>query len=391
MALALFDLQFVFEKGERHSPLQGDNMELTIDRERLLKPLQLITNTVDKKQVLPILSNILFKIEGQRLVLLGTDLEIELIKYIPLDQEIETAQLAVPAKKLHDICRALPMQAEIQFSQQGKQLLLRSGKSRFTLSLMQADEFPTLECHQGPKHVFAIPAKLLKHLFDKTYFAMAQQDVRYFLNGLFLDFHGSVVNAVATDGHRLALSTQNLDFTVNDKVSVLLPRKAVLELMKLLENSDDIIDFCIGDNYISVRSTDYCFTSKLIEGAFPEYRALIPNGTTKIATIQKDLLRDGLTRVAVLSNEKYRGAWLSFDNNRLKLQANNPDKDEAEEEIMIDYTHGLVRLGCNIMYLLDVLSIIDEEVIRVCLTDSSLLLQALSSDSEHYVVMSMRL
>jgi DNA polymerase-3 subunit beta len=366
-------------------------MELTIDRERLLKPLQLITNTVDKKQALPILSNILFKLEEQRLTLLGTDLEIELIKYINLDHAVESTQLAVPAKKLHDICRALPAQSAIHFSQQGHQLSLRSGKSRFTLSLMLSDDFPTLECERAPKHTFVLPAILLRDLFEKTHFSMAQQDVRYFLNGLFLDFYGTTVNAVATDGHRLAMSTKNLDFTVVERVSVLLPRKAVLELMKLLENSEATLDFCVGENYISVRSEDYCFTSKLIEGSFPEYRALIPKGSHKIATIQKELLRDALTRVAVLSNEKYRGAWLTFDNNRLKLQANNPDKDEAEEEVVIDYTHGLMRLGCNVTYLLDVLAVIHEEVIRVCLTESSLLIQALSSDQEYYVVMSMRL
>lgn len=367
-------------------------MQLTIDRERLLKPLQLITNTVDRKQTLPILSNILFKISEKRLTLLGTDLEIELIKYIDLHEPADmVAQLAVPAKKLHDICRALPAQAEMNFSQQGSQLLIRSGKSRFTLSLMSSEEFPTLECDTAPKHTFAIPAMLLRHLLEKTHFSMAQQDVRYFLNGLFLDFHGSLVHAVATDGHRLSMSTRSLDFSVNERVQVLLPRKAVIELMKLLENSEGIVDFQVGDNYMSVRSEDYCFTSKLIEGSFPEYRALIPKGTTKVAVIQKSILRDSLARVAVLSNEKYRGAWLSFENNRLKLQANNPDKDEAEEEIAIDYSHDPLRLGCNVTYLQEVLSVIEEDIIRICLTDSSLLIQPLSSENEHYVVMSMRL
>lgn len=366
-------------------------MELTIDRERLLKPLQLITNTVDRKQALPILSNILFKISDKRLTLLGTDLEIELIKYIELHESLEATALAVPAKKLHDICRALPAQAEMRFSQQGNQLLIRSGKSRFTLSLMSPEEFPTLECDTAPKHTFAIPAVLLRQLLANTHFSMAQQDVRYFLNGLFLDFHGTVVHAVATDGHRLSMSTRALDFTLSERVQVLLPRKAVIELMKLLENADAMVDFCVGDNYISVRSEDYCFTSKLIEGSFPEYRALIPKGTSKVATIQKSELRDALARVAVLSNEKYRGAWLTFDNNRLKLEANNPDKDEAQEELAVDYTHDPVRLGCNVTYLQEVLSVIDEEVIRVCLTETSLLIQPLSSDHEHYVVMSMRL
>lgn len=366
-------------------------MELTIDRERLLKPLQLITNTVDRKQALPILSNILFKITGDKLTLLGTDLEIELVKYVDLHEPVEATTLAIPAKKLHDICRALPNDASMLFSQQGNQLLIRSGKSRFTLSLMSPEEFPTLECDTAPKYTFSFSGLLLRQLLANTHFSMAQQDVRYFLNGLFLDFQGSVVHAVATDGHRLSMCTRALDFTVNERVQVLLPRKAVIELMKLLENSDAMVDFSIGDNYISIRSEDYRFTSKLIEGSFPEYRALIPKGTTKIATIQKEVLRDALARVAVLSNEKYRGAWLTFDQNRLKLEANNPDKDEAQEEIFIDYMHDPMRLGCNVTYLQEVLSVIAEDVIRVCLTETSLLVQPLSSDNEHYVVMSMRL
>lgn len=366
-------------------------MELTIDRERLLKPLQLITNTVDKKQAMPILSNILLKINDQKLTILGTDLEIELVKYIDLLEPVATDTLAIPAKKLHDICRALPVQAEMHFIQQGNQLSIRSGKSRFTLSLMAPEEFPTLECDTVPKHMFNIPAMLLRQLFANTYFSMAQQDVRYFLNGLLLDFQGASVHAVATDGHRLSMCTRPLDFTVNERVQVLLPRKAVIELLKLLENSDAMVDFSVGENYISVRSEDYCFTSKLIEGSFPEYRTLIPKGSTRVATIQKEVLRDALARVAVLSNEKYRGAWLTFDNNRLKMEANNPDKDEAQEEISIDYTHEPMRLGCNVTYLQEVLMVITDDVIRVCLTESSLLIQALNSDNEHYVVMSMRL
>lgn len=367
-------------------------MELTIDRERLLRPLQLITNTVDKKQALPILSNILFKISDQRLTLLGTDLEIELIKYVTLHEPISTpVELAVPAKKLHDICRTLPPQANLHFSLQSTQLLIRSGKSRFTLSLMPVTDFPTLEHDGSPKQTFSLSAEILRRLLMKTHFAIALQDVRYFLNGLFLDFYGTTVTAVATDGHRLNLSSCSLDFSIAERMSVLLPRKAVLELMKLLETADSSVDFCIGDNYVSVRADDYCFTTKLIEGSFPEYRGLIPKSSDKVAMMDKNILRDALSRVAVLSNEKYRGAWLTFENNQLILQANNPDKDEVEEEIPIDYTAVMTRLGCNVTYLQEVLSAIDEDMVRVSLAENSLLVQGLNTESESYVVMSMRL
>ncbi|MCD8525324.1 MAG: DNA polymerase III subunit beta [Gammaproteobacteria bacterium] len=364
-------------------------MQLTIDRERLLKPLQLITNAVDKKQALPILSNILLKIENDQLILLGTDLEIQLVKSISLDQATAETKIAVPAKKLHDICRALPTASDIHFVEQETQLLVRSGKSRFTLSLMSADDFPTLECEASPKYRFVLPAVLFKNILSKTHFAMSQQDVRHFLNGLFLDFFGDTLHAVAMDGHRLALSTQRLDFVVNEHVSVLLPRRAVLELMKLLEHSDATLDICIGDNYVSVQSEDYCFSTKLIEGNFPEYRALIPKSDSHPVVIQKELLRDALSRVAVLSHDKSRGVWLTFDRHSLKLNTHNSDKDEAEEEIPIEYDQAPMRLGFNLTYLLDVLSVLEEEAIRLYLMETSVLIQSLSSDKDHYLVMTM--
>jgi len=364
-------------------------MQLTIERERLLKPLQLITNTVDKKQALPILSNILLKIENAQLTLLGTDLEIQLVKSIPLDQSIVETNIAVPAKKLHDICRALPVGADIHIVEQETQLLLRSGKSRFTLSLMSVDDFPTLECEASPKYRFVLPAVLFKNILSKTHFAMSQQDVRHFLNGLFLDFFGDTLHAVAMDGHRLALSTQRLDFIVNEHVSVLLPRRAVLELMKLLEYSDAMLDLSIADNYVSVRSEDYCFSTKLIEGNFPEYRALIPKSYGNPVVIHKELLRDALSRVAVLSHDKSRGVWLTFDRHFLKLHTHNSDKDEAEEELSIEYDQAPMRLGFNLTYLLDVLSVIEEEAIRLYLMETSVLIQSLSSDKDHYIVMTM--
>lgn len=367
-------------------------MHIIIDRETLLKPLQLITNTIDKKQALPILSNILFKISEQQLTLLGTDLEIELIKYITLKDKIANpVELAVPAKKLNDICRALPQNAEMHFSLQGEQLLIRSGKSRFVLSLMSTQEFPTLDYDQKPQHTFSLPAKLLYRLFVKTYFSIALQDVRYFLNGLFIDFNTNTISAIAADGHRLAFSSLAVDLAVSQYSAVLLPRKAVLELIKLLEITDNNVDFYVGDSYVSVRTPDYCFTTKLIEASFPDYRRLIPKENQCVAIMDKNRLRDALLRVSVLSSEKYRSVWLLFEKNQLVLQANNPDKDEVEEELVIDYPGPAKRLGCNVTYVLDVLAVMDDEVIRLGLTETCLLIQGLHAESENYVVMSMYL
>lgn len=366
--------------------------ELEIQREQLLKPLQLIVAAIDKKQTLPILSSILFSIDKNQLKLTGTDLEIELVKTISLVGNDAKTQLAVPAKKLNDICRALPNDSQIRFIRQKNQLVIRSGRSRFTLSLMAAADFPTLEKSNQPLFSFAMKAVAMKTLLEKTAFSMAQQDVRYFLNGLLLDLQGSVVTAVTTDGHRLSSSMQLVDFKADERQDVLVPRKAAMELIKLLEaDSEELVEVQVGENYISVISDDFTFTSKLIDGKFPEYRPLFPKAAKNTVSIDKHVLRDALSRVAILSNEKYRGAWLNFEEGRLLLQANNPDKDEAEEELALDYSGEKIRIGCNINYILDVLAVIDGDTVLFHLTDanSSLLIEALDSSDSQYVVMPM--
>lgn len=366
--------------------------ELAIQREQLLKPLQLIVAAIDKKQTLPILSTILFRINKSELTLTGTDLEIELVKTISLTGNDEITQVAVPAKKLHDICRALPNDSQIRFIRQKNQLVMRSGRSRFTLSLMAAADFPTLEKSNQSLFSFTMKALAMKTLLEKTAFSMAQQDVRYFLNGLLLDLHAGVVTAVTTDGHRLSSSMQPIDFTGDKRQEVLVPRKAAMEMIKLLEaDSEELVQVQVGENYISLVSDDFTFTSKLIDGKFPEYRPLFPKGARNIVSIDKHVLRDALSRVAILSNEKYRGAWLNFEEGRLLLQANNPDKDEAEEELALDYSGDKIRIGCNINYILDVLSVIDSDTVLFHLTDanSSVLIEALDSSDSQYVVMPM--
>lgn len=367
-------------------------LDLKINRENLLKPLHLITSAIDKKQALPILSNILFKIKHGVLSLTGTDLEVELVKHIPLIDSADDIELAIPAKKLYDICRALPAESEIKLTQKANQLIIRSGRSRFVLSLITTTDFPTVEKTDKPLFSFTIQSTVLRRLFEKTSFSMAQQDVRYFLNGLLLDLKNGQCTAVATDGHRLSTSSQAIDFTGSGRCQVLIPRKAVLELIKLLETDlEELIQVQVAENYISVSSNDFMFTSKLIDGQFPEYQALIPKGDSSVASIAREQLKNALSRVAILSNEKCRGAWLSFNQGTLVLQANNPDKDEAEDELAIDYTGPTLRIGCNINYLLDVLSVIDSETINIHLgdTNSSVLLGSNEHQGDQYVVMPM--
>lgn len=367
-------------------------LDLRINRESLLKPLHLITSAIDRKQALPILSNILFQLKNGSLSLTGTDLEVELVKTIPLVDNSDEAELAIPAKKLYDICRALPSEAEIRLTKKDNQLVIRSGRSRFVLSLIAAADFPSVEKTDNPLFSFTIQSTVLRRLFEKTGFSMAQQDVRYFLNGLLLDLRGGQCTAVTTDGHRLSTSSQPIDFNGSDRSQVLIPRKAVLEMVKLLETDlEELIEVQVAENYISVSSSDFMFTSKLIDGQFPEYQALIPRANSNIASIERAQLKDALTRVAILSNEKGRGAWLSFANNSLVLQANNPDKDEAEDELGINYSGPEIRIGCNINYLLDVLSVVEADSVNIYLGDanSSVLIASEEHPGDQYVVMPM--
>ena len=367
-------------------------LDLRINREVLLKPLHLITSAIDKKQALPILSNILFQLDNGVLSLVGTDLEVELVKRILLIDNTDSLELAIPAKKLYDICRALPAEAEIRLSQKENQLVIRSGKSRFVLLLIAATDFPSVEKTEKPLFSFVLQSAVLRRLFDKTSFSMAQQDVRYFLNGLLLDLFDGQCTAVATDGHRLSTSAQSIDFAGAGRHQVLVPRKAVFELTKLIESDvDELLEVQVADNYISISSNDFSFTSKLIDGQFPEYRALIPKCDTNIASIDRQQLKSALARVAILSNEKCRGAWLTFCDARLVLQSNNPDKDEAEDELVIHYSGPEIRIGCNINYLIDVMNVIDADMVNIYLGDvnSSILIASDDSPGDQYVVMPM--
>jgi DNA polymerase-3 subunit beta len=367
--------------------------ELTLRREDLLKPLQQISSTIDRKQTLPILSTILFRIKDNALTLIGTDLEVELIKTIQLGDPTADAEVAIPAKKLNDICKALPSDAMLNLVRQKNQMVLTSGKSRFVLSLLSATDFPTVEKTGDDQLTVPVIASQLRRLFEKTHFAMALQDIRYFLNGLLLDIQGSRCTAVATDGHRLASMSMELTQSFPERKQVLVPRKAVLELIKLLhmDEEDLLVDVHVGENYISVQCKEFQFTSKLIDGLFPQYQSLIPSHCDKQVLVGKQAFKDALSRVAILSNEKYRGAWMTFADSKVVLRANNPDRDQAEEELAVDMQGTEVKIGCNVNYILDVLAVLDGDQVELKMNDgnSSLLLVSPGSDDGEYVVMPM--
>jgi len=369
-------------------------MNFTVSRAVLLKPLQIISGVVERRQTLPILSNVLMTVRDNTLSLTGTDLEIELIGCALLEQSAEEGAVTVAARKLLDICRALPDDAQLQVTLEGDQVVLRSGKSRFTLSTLPARDFPSLE--KTPfSNEFVIAQSHLKKLFSKVYFAMGQQDVRHYLNGALFDIDQGTIRCVATDGHRLAFTSIDGINTGENAIRVIIPRKSILELMRLLDASgQEEATLCVGDNHFRLTTHDFIFTSKLISAQYPDYNKLIPKLTNNRAIASREALKHALTRASILSNEKFRGIRLHFDQNALKIVANNPEQEEAEELVHLDYDGSGMELGFNAAYLLDVVSTLSTENIRCSFSDpnAGVLIEASdSNDSSLYVVMPMRL
>jgi DNA polymerase-3 subunit beta len=355
--------------------------------------LQIISGVVEKRQTLPILSNVLVTVSENTMSLTATDLEIELIGVVPLTGTVETGATTVSARKLLDICRALPDEAVMQLSLEGEQLILRSGGSRFVLTTLPAADFPNVE--NGPFAVqFTMSQAKLKRLIGKTHFAMGQQDVRHYLNGALFDINDGVVKCVATDGHRLAFSSSNEVNVGDTRIKVILPRKSVLELIRLLDaNNDEEINVCIGENHFRVITPDFTFTSKLINAQYPDYERLIPRAVENTAIASREALKQALVRASILSNEKFRGIRLHLDRDQLRIVANNPEQEEAEEMVALDYQGSGLEIGFNAAYLLDVVSAIATENIHWSFNDpnSGVVMEPSDKSDCLYVVMPMRL
>ena len=367
-------------------------MHFTIQREALLKPLQLVAGVVERRQTLPVLSNVLLVVEGQQLSLTGTDLEVELVGRVTLEDAAEPGEITVPARKLMDICKSLPSDAMIDIRVDDQKLLVKAGRSRFTLSTLPANDFPTVE--EGPGSLtFNLPQAKLRRLVERTSFAMAQQDVRYYLNGMLLEVQSGLLRAVATDGHRLAMCSMEAAIQQEGKHQVIVPRKGILELARLLTEQDAEVAIVLGQHHIRANTGEFTFTSKLVDGKFPDYERVLPRGGDKLVLADRQGLREAFSRTAILSNEKYRGIRLTLASGLLKIQANNPEQEEAEEEIVVDYSGGGLEIGFNVSYLLDVLGVMGTEQVRLILSDSnsSALLQEADNDDSAYVVMPMRL
>lgn len=366
-------------------------MKFSIDRDALLKPLQLVSGAVERRHNLPILANLLVEVSGHSLKLTGTDLEVELVGEVQLDGEILEGRTTVPAKKFLDIVKSLPDQVELKIEQQENRLLLRSGRSRFTLATLPAEEYPNVEAFEAELE-FTLKQGTMKSLIDATQFSMANQDVRYYLNGLLLETEGNVLRAIATDGHRLALSHRQIEAQLPEK-QVIVPRKGVLELMRSFEADDLDVTIAIGDNAIRATTATVVFTSKLVDGRFPDYRRVLPKGGDKIVIASRQQLKQALLRASILSNEKFRGVRVQLENNLIKITANNPEQEEAEEILDVEYDNAPLEIGFNVSYLLDVLNNLPADDVRITLIDgnSSALIDNHVEQDSMYVVMPMRL
>ena len=367
-------------------------MKFTISREALLKPLNLVAGVVERRQTLPILANVLMVLDGDRLALTGTDLEVELVGRVQLPVAGESGEVTIPARKLVDICKSLPEASEIEFTAQDSKVIVKSGRSRFTLSTLPAREFPNVEDSMGT-HQFTIKQGQLKRLIDRTGFAMAQQDVRYYLNGMLWELKGKQLRVVATDGHRLAMCTLPGKVSAGDDTQVILPRKGVLELARLLLEEGAEIAIVLGSNHIRATTDEFTFTSKLVDGKFPDYQRVLPRSPDKIVIGSRLELRQAFTRTAILSNEKYRGVRLKLTTDSLDIVANNPEQEEAEEAVQVTYQGDPLEVGFNVSYLLDVLGVLSGEQVKLSLSDpnSSALLEESDEGDSLYVVMPMRL
>jgi DNA polymerase-3 subunit beta len=365
-------------------------MKVSATREHLLEALQSVIGVVERRQTMPILSNVLLSARDNRLRITGTDLEVELVAAAEVTVQ-QAGDITVPGRKLLDIVRTLPDKSQVTMTREGERIVLRGGRSRFTLSTLPAAEFPVIDEIHALQTV-SIRAQDCRLLIDKTHFAMAQQDVRYYLNGTLLETNGEVLRAVATDGHRLSWCEVALEGRPRELQQIILPRKGVLELQRLLDGEGEI-EVAIGSNHVRVQIGEVRFTSKLIDGKFPEYGRVIPAQPPRVMTAARDALRAALQRTAILSNEKYRGVRLTFASGLLTVQAHNPEQEEAEDQLEVNFTGDEIEIGFNVSYLLDALAAVDTETVEVGLTDanSSCLIRAPGNVNVKYVVMPMRL
>lgn len=366
---------------------------ITVQRDVVLLPLQAVSGVVERRHTLPILSNVLLEMKDGQLSLTATDLEIQVVSKTEVDGAGVQEATTVSARKLQDILRALPESAAVQLDLQDKRLQLKAGKSKFSLQALPASDFPKIASGSSAGVQIELPQKELKRLLGRVHYSMAQQDIRYYLNGLLLSVSDEGVSVVATDGHRLALAHLPLPGATTGKVEVILPRKAVLELFKLLADTEARVSITIRENQVSFVLGYVELVSKVVDGKFPDYQKVIPAGYSKHFVLDRLLLQQALQRAAILSNEKFRGVRWFVAPDSLRIVSSNTEQEEAEEELEIEYGGEALDIGFNVSYLLDVLNNFDAKEVACWLGDanSSMLITMAEDPGFKYVVMPMRI
>lgn len=362
-------------------------------KDSVLKPLQTVAGIVERRHTLPILANVLLRKDGENVSFLASDVEIQIQTTSALGPGKDSGATTLSAKKLLDILRALPDGADVTLAVTNKKATLTAGKSRFALQTLGAEEFPTVALASEFKASFKIAQKQLKHLFHMVHFAMAQQDIRYYLNGLLLVTDGSTVRVVATDGHRLAYCQTEVDGAAMDKHEVIIPRKTVLELQRLMSDSDEPVVIDVAANQVRFGFGEVEMISKLVEGKFPDYQRVIPTGYTKRAMVNRETLAASLSRVSILTTEKFKGVRVAISPSTMRIQTNNSEQEEAVEELEIDYDGEALEVGFNVGYLQDVLANLKNEQLSIEFGDSntSALITLPGDETFRYVVMPMRI
>ena len=368
-------------------------------RDALLKPLQTVTGIVERRHTLPILSNVLISKNQQTISFCSTDIEMQIRTSTEMAAGDEPLSTTVAARKLLDILRALPDQPEITVSYTNKKLSLAQGKAKFSLQTLPAEDFPTVvSADQYPASI-TLPQRTLKQLLHLVHFAMAQQDIRYYLNGLLLVIDQSSLKAVATDGHRLAFSavtqgSKEVQINIDgERQEVIIPRKAIIECQRLLDDSDSPVTIDLASNQARFRFGQVELLSKLIEGKFPDYQRVIPAQHQKIVSIQREQFLGALQRAAILTTDKFKGVRLTLSIGSLKISSTNAEQEEASDDIEVDYSGESVDIGFNVQYLIDVLSNLRSNTVQITLQDSnaSALITSESDPDFKYVVMPMRI
>ena len=359
---------------------------------QVLSALQSVAGIVERRHTLPILANVLLRKQDDMLQLITSDLEIQIRTVAELGGDAGEFSTTVGARKLIDILRTMPADQIVTLESSQNKLILKGGKSKFTLQSLPAEDFPLVQeaANFGPQ--FSVPQKVLKQLLSQVSFAMAVHDIRYYLNGILFVAEGNKLSLVATDGHRLAFASATLESEV-PKQEVILPRKTVLELQRLLSDADGAIDMQFAGNQAKFSFGGMEFVSKRVEGKFPDYNRVIPRDHRNLVTLGRAPLLAALQRTAILTSEKFKGVRLNFDNATLRIACNNAEQEEAVDELDIDYAGNPIEIGFNVTYLMDVLGNMGQDMVQIALQDnnSSALVTIPDNDQFKYVVMPMRI